>query len=182
MELLNKLTEQTNIFFNYFPSYKERWKVVIGLFTIIFSLLLIFDYILPRVTDTVYIVYEEIVNNEGILLFTESSGNFIIDVYNYQENFTDTELFVFKTMIFRNIDPIVLYNEDLKFNVMYNLRTSYFITPILSLILSILLIYNNFDKYDEDKIIDAALIIGIFFMYLFNLILSYNSLILLNAS
>lgn len=178
MELLDKLNKQADTFFNYFPSYKERWKIIYGLVFLLLNILILIDFIIPRQSDIAYIYDQDIVE-ENLFLRSENTADFTIRIKNHSKKLylIGKELFVVKTRIFGRIDPFIMLNEDQVYEVICNIRSNYFFSPILSILFTLLLIYNRFD--DKDGVIDACFVCIIITLQCINLTYSMNAFMFL---
>ncbi|NME69212.1 hypothetical protein [Flammeovirga aprica] len=134
-----------------------------------------FDFLLPRETTTSYVYGHQTLEHGGndVLMWSDNTASFVIDMGDSAYVLTDAEMFVFRTRILKRIDPIVLLNEDMIFPVVYNIRTSYFIMPIILILLCLFLIFNTLDKH-EDGLIDPFCFLFILIMCFVNFALYFN--------
>ncbi|AZQ61069.1 hypothetical protein EI427_02200 [Flammeovirga pectinis] len=163
-----------------FPSYASKGTIVFSSFFIFFSSFLTIDFFLPKQFDIAYIYDVEFSGNDGILVRSENTANFVIESNQVLLDDIGSELYVYKTPIFKRIDPVVSKSDHTTFNVCYNLRSTYFIPCILTLLLSILMLYT---KPSEDRDINFQGVLGaiIIILQIIIVMLNFNALFLLGS-
>ncbi|KXX70111.1 hypothetical protein [Flammeovirga sp. SJP92] len=137
---------------------------------------MILDFMIPRETVSAYIYDQEPIGR-NLFIRSANTANFIVQITDHRHkiDFTDQDLFVFRTRLFGRVDPLVMKNEDATFKVIYNNRTTYFIVPILGIILSLLILY--FKPSEVDDVFEAAFICFLIVLQVINLMLNINAFV-----
>ncbi|MBB6459416.1 hypothetical protein [Flammeovirga kamogawensis] len=163
-----------------FPSYTSTGTILFSSFFILTSSLLTIDFFLPKQFDIAYVYDVEFSGNDGILVRSDNTANFVIESNQVLLDDIGVELYVYKTPIFGRIDPIVSKSDHTTFNVCYNLRSTYFIPCLLTLLLSVLMIYIKPSK-GEDISFQGILGAIIIILQIVIIMLNFNALLLLGT-